>query len=214
MRKYPKIKNVFKREENGRSFIKKFTCPEFEYLKNNDWFGTEKVDGTNIRLIWDGEKSYIRGKQDESQIPVFLYEKLMQIKDTIDFSAAFESNDVVLYGEGFGHRINKGYSDLGKYTDFVLFDVQINGTFLPFKAVQHIAQELKLRCVPMVFTGTLLQAIKFAETGFKSNFGKEEAEGIVVKPVNEFLARNNDRIIVKLKTKDLRKALWEGYDGL
>ena len=34
-----------------------FSKPEFEYLAKSIWVGTEKIDGTNIRIGWDGEKA-------------------------------------------------------------------------------------------------------------------------------------------------------------
>jgi hypothetical protein len=30
-----------------------FACPEFELLQDYEWDWYEKVDGTNIRVIWD-----------------------------------------------------------------------------------------------------------------------------------------------------------------
>lgn len=32
---------------------------EFDYLKDNTWIFTEKVDGTNIRIMWDGGKGNV-----------------------------------------------------------------------------------------------------------------------------------------------------------
>ena len=54
--KYHQIKTVYERdpENKYRTLIMgKYALPEFEYLKNNVWTFTEKVDGTNIRIIWD-----------------------------------------------------------------------------------------------------------------------------------------------------------------
>ena len=56
MEPYHKIQSIFKRDaENGYKFTSEYSCPEFEYLQNNEWEFTEKVDGTNIRIIWDGQ---------------------------------------------------------------------------------------------------------------------------------------------------------------
>ena len=58
MREYHKITTVFDRdpENKFKTLIDgQFSKPEFEYLANNEWDFTEKVDGTNIRIIWDGE---------------------------------------------------------------------------------------------------------------------------------------------------------------
>ncbi|MBU1082564.1 MAG: hypothetical protein KKB59_18905, partial [Spirochaetes bacterium] len=49
MQKYHKIQTVFKRDPETKFktlLIGDFALPEFEYLKNNLWVYTEKVDGT------------------------------------------------------------------------------------------------------------------------------------------------------------------------
>ena len=53
---YTKIPNIFKREEFGKNRLIEgdFSSDELEYLADNLWVWTEKVDGTNIRVIWDG----------------------------------------------------------------------------------------------------------------------------------------------------------------
>ena len=56
MKEYHKIQSVFKRDiANGKIIEGKYSLPEFEYLKDNQWVFTEKVDGTNIRIIWPTE---------------------------------------------------------------------------------------------------------------------------------------------------------------
>ena len=48
-KEYPKIQSIFKRDENTHKFIDGvFSLPEFEYLKDNLWIWTEKIDGRNI----------------------------------------------------------------------------------------------------------------------------------------------------------------------
>ena len=52
--KYHKILSLFKRdmEGNKKFIIGKWTTDELKFLKDNDWVWTEKVDGTNIRVMW------------------------------------------------------------------------------------------------------------------------------------------------------------------
>ena len=56
VKEYDKIQTVFKRDMENRGAIIEgtFALPEFEYLQNNVWEFTEKVDGTNVRVMWDG----------------------------------------------------------------------------------------------------------------------------------------------------------------
>ena len=45
-------------------------------MKNCDWEFTEKVDGTNIRVHWDGHTVEFGGRTDKAQIPKPLLERL------------------------------------------------------------------------------------------------------------------------------------------
>ena len=54
MNEYHKIQTVFKRDmqKNGKTLLEgHWTLPEFEYLSVNIWSWSEKVDGTNIRVM-------------------------------------------------------------------------------------------------------------------------------------------------------------------
>ena len=46
-------------EGNKKLIEGKFRNECVEYLKDNDWIFTEKIDGTNVRVHWDGHKSII-----------------------------------------------------------------------------------------------------------------------------------------------------------
>ena len=79
MKEYHKIQTIFKRNEANHHIIEgEYSLPEFEYLKNNEWVFTEKVDGTNIRVMWNGESVVFGGKTDDASIPVFLLYKLQE----------------------------------------------------------------------------------------------------------------------------------------
>ena len=69
MSEYPKIYGPFKRHTEGPDKNKlipgSWTVPEFEDLECNDWIWTEKVDGTNIRVHWDGHKVSFGGRTDQ-----------------------------------------------------------------------------------------------------------------------------------------------------
>ena len=53
MAKYQKIQTLFLRDDKNIIIPDQFTYPEFEYLKDNKWECTEKIDGTNIRIELD-----------------------------------------------------------------------------------------------------------------------------------------------------------------
>ena len=77
MREYPKINTIWKRDDRGRVIEGEYATPELEYLADLAWEWTEKVNGTNIRIGWDGAKPplgdyEIGGRTADAQIPAKL----------------------------------------------------------------------------------------------------------------------------------------------
>ncbi len=205
MREYHKIQSIFKRDAKG-NFITEFSTPEFEYLRNNMWVGTEKIDGTNIRIMWDTHKIKIGGKTDKAQIPTFLYDKLNELFTFEKMKKAFPETEVCLYGEGYGAKIQKvGSSYIPDGVDFILFDVKIGNFWLKRGDVDDIAHKLKIKSVRIVFEGNLEKAVNMIRLGFNSTIGKAKAEGLVLEPSCQMLNRQGERIITKIKTKDFNK---------
>ncbi len=204
MKEYHKIQSIYKRDEKGKMIFGDFSLPEFEYLKNNFWIWTEKVDGTNIRVIWDADKKEIRfaGKTDKSDIPKHLGEKLCQLFPEEKFKD-FPSS-LCLYGEGYGAKIQKDGGNYSPNAEFVLFDIKIDNWWLSRENILDIAMKLDIEVVPIVGIGELLNGIALVEQGYKSNWGDFIAEGLVMRPMVEMFNRNGNRIITKIKHKDFK----------
>ena len=212
--KYHKILSLFKRNMEGdkKFIIGEWTTPELKYLKDNDWIWTEKIDGTNIRVIWNGKEVVFTGRSDEAQLytPLILrlQELFMPINAKEKWAEIFgteENTEVVLYGEGCGAKIQKGggnYNPNGM--DFVMFDVAINRLYLERENVEDIASKFGVKVVPIIGHGTLEEAIEMTKKGFKSQWGDFTAEGIVARPRTELLTRKGERIITKVKYKDFQ----------
>ena len=208
MNTYHKIPTVYKRdpETKHRTLIDGcFATPELEYLQNLNWVFTEKVDGTNIRVMFDGEKITFGGKTENAQIPAPLLEMLAGhfLPKLYLFKLLFDKR-VCLYGEGYGAKIQKG----GKYRSdqsFVVFDVKVGDMWLRRGGVADIADRLGLELIPCIGFGTLPEMVSPAKKGFNSRWGTFLAEGIVARPRTELCARDGSRIITKIKHKDFRQ---------
>jgi len=205
MQTYHKIQTVFKRDmaNRGTTLLDgQWSMPEFEYLANNEWVFTEKVDGTNIRIMWDGEKVSFGGKTDNALIPAKLVERLRErFPNGSAFQSAFDCGGVCLYGEGYGAGIQKG----GTYRpdqDFVLFDVLVGNWWLQREDVVDVAAKLGLDIVPIVGRGTLHECIDRVRGGMESTWGSFQSEGIVARPATELMTRGGQRIITKIKCRD------------
>jgi len=205
MTTYPSIRTLYLRDPatNYRTLIEGlYATPEFEYLANCKWEFTEKVDGTNVRIIIgeDGNVTF-GGKTDDAQLPTPLFARLLERFGNNPRLAQSFLNGAVLYGEGYGPKIQKGEC-YNSSQDFVLFDIKVGRWWLERTAVEEVAYLFNLDVVPIIGTGTLPEMVEVCQQGFNSVWGDFPAEGIVARPTTELLTRAGDRIITKLKSKD------------
>jgi len=206
MKEYHKIQTVFKRDPDNKykTLLEgQFSRPEFEYLAGCPWVFTEKVDGINIRVMWDGSSVSFGGKTDNAQLHMHLVQHL---RDTFTEELMMEvfgtDGDICLYGEGCGAGIQKGGGNYYQDKRFVLFDVRVGEWWLQRPDVEDIAIKMGIPCVPVIGKGTLLELVAAVSDGLESTWGPFPAEGIVARPSTELCARNGQRIITKLKAKD------------
>lgn len=206
MNEYHKIQTVFKRDmqKNGKTLLEgQWTLPEFEYLAGNQWVFTEKVDGTNIRVMFKDGAVTFGGKTDNSQIPAQLVARLNErfLPMAAQLQDVFGC-DACLCGEGYGAKIQKGGGNYRPDQDFVLFDVRVGDWWLQRADVEDVAAKLGIDVVPIIGEGTIYDAIAQAKAGIGSTWGAFQAEGIVARPKTEMNTRNGHRIITKIKCCD------------
>lgn len=205
MNEYVKINTIWKRDERGRVIEGDYATPELAFLADCRWEWTEKVDGTNIGVSWDGAGGVeFGGRTDNAQLHAGLVSALRDMfGDKRLFEEKFGDTPTVLYGEGYGAGIQKGGGNYSPDKTFVLFDVKCGAWWLRREAVLDVAAHFNLRTVPVLMVGTLAEALERTKAGITSTWGEFQAEGMVGRPLGtELFARNGERIIVKMKTRD------------
>ena len=207
MTEYHKIQSIFKRDMSSKSktlIEGEWTQPEFEYLAGNVWTFTEKVDGTNIRVIFKDGRITFGGRTDDAQIPSQLVGRLNERFSPLaqKLGEVFPDGPAVLYGEGYGAKIQKVGGNYRQDQDFVLFDVRVGQWWLQRADVCEVAQKLGIDVVPVIGEGSLHDAVALAKRGIRSTWGDFEAEGIVARPKTELNARSGHRLIAKIKCRD------------
>ena len=209
MIEYNKIETLWQRDLDGTKQLMEgvFRNPTVEFLKDNIWQFTEKIDGTNIRIHWDGHKVNYGGRTEAASIPAHLMNKLVEMFGTDEaeqiFEQKFGETEVILFGEGYGPKIQKG----GSYrpdVSFILFDVLISGNYQTRASVEDIAKAFGIDIVPIVLEGTIQDGVDFVKTNPKSTFGTAMMEGVVGRPKVEMRDRSGKRVIVKIKVKDFK----------
>ncbi len=209
MIEYNKIDTLYKRDMEGTKKLLEgeFRNPAVEFLKDNVWQFTEKVDGTNIRVYWDGHKVQFGGRTERAQIPAHLVNYLNDTFGTSEAEQVFEEKfgetEVILFGEGYGPKIQNG----GNYranVSFIMFDVLIAGNYQPRESVEDIAKAFGIDVVPIIFEGTIQEGVDFVKGHPDSTMGTAKMEGLVGRPKVEMRDRCGKRIIVKIKWEDFK----------
>ncbi len=199
MEKYHKIQTVYKRdpETKFKTLTQDYAKPEFDYIAENMWTFTEKVDGMNIRIWRDNGELVVRGKTDRAEIRQVLLDGIHAlIPDPSIIEDGF-----TLYGEGYGGKIQGG----GKYRidqSFVLFDVYHKERWCSREDVEGWADEHNIPVVPIVGHGDLCALVDRVKAGPCSKWGDFTAEGLVARPAVEMFNRFGERVITKLKCRD------------
>lgn len=205
LKEYHKIETLFERGEDKKLINGKFRDETVEFLKDNIWQFTEKIDGTNIRIYWDGHKVSFYGRTDKSQIPAFLVNRLNELfggnVNEEMFEQKFGENEVMLVGEGYGEKIQNG-GLYRKGQDFILFDVMIGENWQSRETIEDIAKYFNLDVVPIVLEGTIEEGVNYVKSNPKSKIGTANSEGLVGRPKVEVQTRTNKRVIVKIKVRD------------
>lgn len=213
---YPKIETLYNRDPNNmkRIVVGDFRCPEFKAI--NRWRISEKVDGTNTRIATlPGGQVFYGCRTDSAQLPPFLLQFLV---DTYPLEilrkGIQESTEVItIYGEGYGHKIQKGVNYRESGVSFRVFDIRVGDIWLSYEAVEEIAANIGMPTVPnfgvMDFDSAVAGIGGFSVVSQQEGGNKEYvAEGIVAKSEPLMLNRIGERIIWKLKVRDFDEILY------
>ncbi len=206
---YHKIETLFERDmEGNKKLIEgRFRNEAVDFLKDNEWIFSEKIDGTNVRVHWDGHKVMFGGRTDSAQMPTPLMYALndlfLGITNEQLFEQKFGAEPVTIYGEGYGGKIQSG-SAYRPEQGFILFDVRVGGTWLNRESIEDIAKAFNLDVVPVVMRGTIQEAVDYVKTRPNSTITTEikPMEGLVGVPKARLTDFRGNRVIVKVKVED------------
>ena len=210
---YIKIKAVYKRDPKGKIIMGEYSDETFKYLENCDWIATEKIDGTNTRIIWDGPRISCKGASDNANIPDFESKWLSETFGTPEkeelFEQVFGGKQAIVFGEFYGHKINKSGEFMNPQSNgFIIFDVNINGYWLSYSNMSDIATNIGCDYVKAARLGTLKQIIDYViENGTKltesASGNKAPLEGYVCFPSVPLFFNDGTPIKTKVKVRDL-----------
>lgn len=126
-----------------------------------------------------------------------------------------EEVPVYIYGEFFGKKIQAGGNYDKENNRFSIFDICVQGWWIPIDMLNKYAEKLGLDVAPYIGQMTIGEAENMVIEGFKTrvpNVSNPDylEEGIVARPVVPIKDPRGKRIIVKIKTcdyNDLKNAI-------
>lgn len=225
---YVKINSLWKRKEYVKGLPKgshgplvegDYSEPEFGAIKY--WSVDEKIDGMNIRIYFSNGISYgpmkdgtpralipnqrveFHGRTNEAQLPPKLLEYLHRVFTVEALSAVFpDLGEVILYGEGYGPKIQSCGGNYRKDQGFILFDVVVGSWWLQRLDVQEIAEKLGVAMVPQLGFMNESEIVEYVKSKPKSlcSLTEQVVEGVVCRSHPLMLFRNGSPIMWKLKT--------------
>ena len=207
------MNTIWKRDPQKKFCIIPGSLAIPESYATAQWRITEKIDGTNIRIVWDGQLRFF-GRQAKSEIPPVLKKALHQIfDDKIPlFHDIFQNELTILFGEGFGGKISGGSIAGQKYrshSGFILFDIWTKKSWYSWEDLNSVAEKLSLPLVGSYGLLTLEEAVDLVKTKMRqgkipSFFGDFCPEGIVatIEPLEVF--ETGFPVKWKLKVKDYK----------
>lgn len=209
MHKYGKTYNIFKRSEDGKEVLHGvYGRPEFEYLADLEWIFQEKIDGTNIRVIFDENgHAEVRGRSNAAQVHTDLLANILRGLPSADDVLAHGLANCCLYGEGYGPGIQKGGGNYRKDKGFILFDVfnsDSNAWYRP-ETVNIVGETLGIDVVPVIGVGKLSYGVSLVYLGLSSTFGDFYAEGLIARPAVPLYFQDGTPVKCKIKHRDLFK---------
>ena len=211
---YPKINTIFNRDDKYKIITDSYSKPEYDLI--HLWSIEEKINGTNIRIHFDGENVFFGAKNDNSEIPKHLLAYLKDVFTIEKFKEKFnESSSVTIFGEGYGHKIQEpmGSAYAGKDVRFCLFDVMIDNLWLERSNCEGIADIFGVK-MPHIITKsiTINEIVNFVKIDgvhrlselARLNDKEIIFECVIARTDPILLDRSGDRVMWKLKVRDFK----------
>jgi len=178
-----------------------------EVLLFKEVYALEKVDGTSTHIKYkvtrQPQLSFFSGCiKHENFTNLFNQEEILANLPKVD--------DIIIYGEGYGGKVQGQSKKYGSNLKFIAFDVKIGDCWLDVPTAEKIVKRCGLTFVPYIKCSTDLDIL--TEERDKPSVVAEWAgnhnqtrEGIVIRPLIELRKNNNERVIAKYKNDDFRE---------
>ena len=214
MTEYQKIETLYKFDNATKTYTDEFYSPYVEYLRNNKWLSSEKVDGTNVSVQFDGHRVEFHGRTERSVLSKEVLSALTEkfADSEVEFEQLFCGKPAILFMECYGGKIQGGV--YGGKERLIGFDIMVNGQYLDKRCIGEIFAKFDVDCVEFKEIENLDVAINEVKSWTENTQagiskycekGTTVKEGLVCVPAVRIQDNQGKRIIVKIKVKDIKK---------
>ncbi len=223
MTPYSSIETVYTRDKETNVLnFGEIRCIENTCIKT--WTISEKIDGTNIRVIVTKGGIEVRGRTDKAELNHDLIKAILAIfpshERLLEYFTEYRGQElpeewsVTFYGEGYGAGIQSG----GHYSDtkrFRCFDLLLGESWwTDDDEMRRVCDELGIPTAPWLAVTPnlpktreeLIEIIPFSQVALEDRGVSDvPAEGIVAKPLHVLLNRHKDRVMWKITLREWGK---------
>jgi len=168
---------------------------------------TEKIHGTSAHIAWkpEGEQVvFFSGGETHSKfVALFDEDKLRSL-----FKEHFPDVEVTIFGEAYGGKQQGMKATYGDTMKFIAFDVKVGETWLNVPNANDVAKKMELEFVDWEECDTEVETLNhyrdMPSRQAKRNGIEEDkiAEGIVIRPIDEYRDNRGNRVMAKHKRHD------------
>jgi len=188
-----------------------------EILMFKECYAMEKIHGTSAHIKVDLVENLLAGEA-EFRIIFFsggakheTFKSLFNEKLLIKKFKELDLEEIIIYGEAYGGKMQGMRDTYGDKLKFIAFDVKIGHSWLSVPDAEKFVKELGLEFVYYEKIETYLEDIDRSRDcesnqAIKNGMGEgKKREGIVLRPLIELKKNNGARIIAKHKRDDFRE---------
>lgn len=178
-----------------------------DILLFKECYAMEKIHGTSAHVGWkDGKLFFFSGGCEHLAFIALFDHGVLTSKFT-----EIGRDNVVIYGEAYGGKLQGMRETYGDQLRFVAFEVKIGDSWLDVPRAESFARSLGFDFVAWKQVSTALDSLdaeRDAESiqAIKNGIGPgKKREGVVLRPLIELTYNNGGRIIAKHKRDDFQE---------
>jgi len=170
-------------------------------------YAMEKIHGTSSKVIW--KEGAVHFSPGGCKLQTFV--SIFDAEDLKDRFLLLGHDKVVVYGEQYGGKQQGMSATYGKEARFVAFEVKVGDTWLNVPNAEDVTRKLGLEFVHYAEIDATLEAIDAQRDAdsvqaIRNGIGPgKKREGVVLRPLYEFLDNRGERVVAKHKRDDFRE---------